>query len=287
MSVVLALVAAVTFAFAAALQQKGALETSVRASDPRFYMQLFAKRIWLVGCGLQITGGLLQLAALRGGALVVVQPILMLSLVFALPAGHWITGQAIGRRQIVGAITVVVGLIVFLSLAHPEGGVGTPAASRWWIALGVVMVLVVTVLVLSRGRPPAMVAGLLGTAAGLVFGFEAAILKLFTTQLGQGIAHLLAQWSTYALIVFALAGAALQQASLKPGVLPAAMATVNVANLVTSVAVGLYVFQETLSSNGLERSAAVGGLAVTIAGVVVLSRAPSAHPVPETQVANG
>ena len=63
-------------------------------------------------------------------------------------------------------------------------------------------------------------AGLLGAAAGTTFALSSALAKLFTTYLGDGIGAVLAEWSTYALVVIAVVGLGFQQASLKVGVLP-------------------------------------------------------------------
>ena len=104
---------------------------------------------------------------------------------------------------------------------------------------------------------PAIIAGIVG--AGL---------------LGDGVLALLAEWSTYALVVIAVIGLGFQQASLKVGVLPPAMATVNVANLVTSVVLGVGIFSETLSHGHGTLAFAVIGLVVTILGVLDLMGIP-------------
>lgn len=266
----LALVAALFFAAGTVLLQRGTLQTEAKASDPRFYVQILKRPIWLAGGALTLVGGLCQMAALNAGTMVVVQPIIMLSLVFALPLGVWLTGQRVGRREVLGALVVVGGVLAFLAVSHPEGGVTTPPADRWVIASVVVGGAVAISALSARGRSPAVVAGLLGTAAGLAFGFEAAVAKLFTTQLGHGVAAILEQWSTYVLIVVALAGGVLQQAALKAGVLAPALAAVNVANLVVSVVLGVWVFEETLATGGGALFGSLVALGVTAGGVVML-----------------
>src|SRR6478735_11610382 len=114
MAVVLALLAAVVFGVGTVLQQKGALSTTAGLTDPRFYVQILKEPIWLLGITCNGLGALLQLAALSKGPLVVVQPVLTLSLVVALPIGHWLTDQELGRRELVGAAAVVGGIVVFL-----------------------------------------------------------------------------------------------------------------------------------------------------------------------------
>lgn len=274
MAVVLALLAAVVFGVGTVLQQKGALHTTAALTDPRFYGQILKQPVWLLGIACNGVGALLQLAALNQGPLVVVQPILTLSLVVALPVGHWLTGQALGKRELGGAAAVVAGIVVFLVLGQPDGGIDDPAIASWVVGGTVTMVVALGFVLGSRGRPPAVVAGLLGAAAGTTFALSSALAKLFTTYLGDGATALLAEWSTYALVVVAVIGLGFQQASLKVGVLPPAMATVNVANLIASVVLGVSIFSETLSHGDGALVFALLGLGVTILGVLDLMGIP-------------
>jgi drug/metabolite transporter (DMT)-like permease len=274
MAVVLALLAAVVFAFGTVLQQMGTLQTSSGSGDPRFYLEILKRPVWLLGIACNGLGALLQLAALDRGPLVVVQPLLTLSLVVALPVGHWLTGQALGRRELVGATAVVVGIVLFLLLGQPDGGIDDPAISSWVVGGSVTMLVAVGFVVAARNRTPAITAGLLGAAAGTTFALSSALAKVFTTYAGDGVGAMLAQWSTYALCVVALIGIAFQQASLKAGVLPPAMATVNVANLVASVILGVGIFSEVLSHGHGTLLMAIVGLGITILGVLDLMGIP-------------
>jgi drug/metabolite transporter (DMT)-like permease len=269
-----ALLAALAFALGTTLQQRGALRTEAGAADPRFYAQIFTHGVWLAGGALQIFGGLLQLVALDHGPLVVVQPVLALNLVFALPLGYWLSGQEIGRRQIVGAAVVTVGLVAFVVIGQPHGGSVTPSATRWITVATIVLIGGAASVMAARGRPPAMVAGLIGGAAGIAFGFEAALAKEFTRVLGDGIPHAVANWSMYALIAAAITGSLLEQASLKAGVLPAAMASLGVLSLIVGVALGMVLFGDTLAHGTVGLIAGMSCLAVAVAGLLVLVRPP-------------
>ncbi|HEY6377753.1 MAG TPA: DMT family transporter [Candidatus Dormibacteraeota bacterium] len=273
MTFAFAFAAAFSFAMGTTLQQRGTLQTPAEASDPRFYVQILSRPAWLLGGVFMIAGGVLHLAALSNGTVVQVEPVLTLSVVIALPLGVWLTSQQVGWREVIGAVTVIVGLVLFLRLSNPQGGVSSPPAQNWITGAGLALVIVVGAMVWARGRSPALVAGLLGTAAGAAFGLAAALDKEFTSQLGHGLGFLLGQWSTYALVVVSIGGAVIQQAALKTGVLAPAIASVNVANLLVSVALGLWVFGETLAhGNGALLGSALG-LAVTVIGVVSLTRA--------------
>jgi drug/metabolite transporter (DMT)-like permease len=265
--------AALAFAAGTVLQQRGTLRTP--ASDARFLVQILHEPVWLAGGALQAVGWILQAAALDRGSLVVVQSLTTLSLVFALPLGEWLTDQHIGRAEIVGALAVVAGIVVFLSAGAPTGGTSNPSAAAWWTAIVVSAVLVVgTGVLASKQRGPAR-AALFGVAAGISFGLQAAVTKVFVDEIGQGVAHLLATWSTYGLIASALAGFVLQQSALKTGALAPAMGANNASTLVWSVVLGFLVFDETMAAGAARRVPAWLGLTLAVAGVITLASGSS------------
>ena len=99
----LAILAAFLFAIGTVLQQKGTLSTEAAEDDPRFLVQILRRPVWLAGAALMATGWVVQAMALDRGSLVVVQSLVALSLVIALPLGALLTDQHIGRREVLGA----------------------------------------------------------------------------------------------------------------------------------------------------------------------------------------
>jgi drug/metabolite transporter (DMT)-like permease len=268
-AVALGLLAALAFAAGTVLQQRGTLRTP--AGDACFLVQILHEPVWLAGGGLQAIGWVLQAAALDRGSLVVVQSITTLSLVFALPLGAWLSEQHIGRTEIVGALAVVAGIVVFLSAGTPTGGTSNPSARAWWTAVVVSAVLVVGTGVLATKQRGAARAALFGVAAGISFGLQAAVTKVFVGEIGHGVAHLLAIWSTYALIASALAGFVLQQSALKTAALAPAMGANNASTLVWSVVLGFLVFDETMAAGAARRGPAWVGLGLAVLGVITLA----------------
>ena len=267
----LGLLAAFCFAFGLVLQQRGTLQTSASEGDPRFLAEVVRKPVWLLGGVLVICGWILQAAALNYGSLVVVQSLMALSLVFALPLGVRFTGQHIGRRSIIGAVTTLVGIVLLVALGQPQGGISQPATTAW-IASGLVVLVLLTLLVfIGRRKRGVMAAVLFATAAGLCFAFQAAVTKVFVGELGNGLAAVFSNWYVYALIVSALLGFGLQQSALKSGFLAPAMGALNAATLAMSVILGVSVFEETLSQGQGRLSPAIAGLAVAIVGVLILA----------------
>ena len=267
----LALLAAVSFALGSVLQQRGTLQTTAKEGDPRFLLEIIHKPVWLLGGSLQVCGWVLQAAALARGSLVVVQSLCALSLVFALPLGVRLTGQYVGRRSVFGAIAALVGIISFIAAGQPQGGSSQPGASAWWVSGLIIMAVMLLLGWLARRRRGAVAAALFATAAGISFGFQAAVTKVFVTQIGYGLGVILTSWTPYALIASALAGFALQQSALKTGFLAPAMAASNASTLATSVFLGVILFQELISKDQGRLAPALFALALAIFGVILLA----------------
>jgi drug/metabolite transporter (DMT)-like permease len=268
---ILALLAAVAFAFGSVLQQKGTLETEAAEGDPRFLVQVLRRPIWLAGGASQVSGWVLQAIALGQGSLIVVQSITTLSLVFALPIGRRLTGQVISKRTWIGAGAVVVGIVLFLSVGEPSGGITHPGAGAWTVATAVTLVGIVALIALARGRRGASRALLFGSAAGVCFAMQASVTKVFVTVVGHGIVALITSWTVYALVASALVGFALQQSALKTGVLAPAIASSNAVTLFFSVVLGVTIFQEVLWASGGRGVASVAGLVLGLVGVSTLA----------------
>lgn len=267
---VLALLSALSTALATTFQQRGALDTPAAGNDPRFFVQVLMQPIWLLGGVLMLVGWVLQAIALNRGVFVVVQALVSLSLVFALPLGMKITNQTVNRRSLIGALLTLFGIVGFLVFGQPAGGASKPDASSLvvWGAIALVSIAGLARYAVKRTGPQA--AALFGTAAGISFGVQAAATKIFVGQLGFGMAAILGSLSTYLLIICALAGFGLQQSALKTGFLAPEMASTSASALTTSVVLGVVIFGDTLAASGHLPFALVS-LATSVVGVVILA----------------
>ena len=140
MAATLALIAALLFALAAALQQKGALNLpTISVAQPASLVRLLGQTMWLLGTVALFTGYLFQAAALDRGRLSVIQPLLVTTVVFALPLGYLLTKQHVGSREVIGAFVIIFGLGLFVYFGDPAGGkrerVQSPVGSHHWPAL--------------------------------------------------------------------------------------------------------------------------------------------------------
>jgi len=269
----LALLAALAFGLGAVLQQKGTLDSPAEENDPRFLAQILRHPVWLAGTGCMVAGWVAQAVALDKGSLIAVQSLTALSLVIALPLGVEITRQQVTRRVWFGALAVLAGIIVFLSAGSPKGGTSQPSAQIWWTAGLSALAVVVVLSDVGWHVRGAIRALLFGSAAGVSFALQASVTKVFDKLVGHGLLALLSSWTSYALIVSALAGFVLQQSALKTGVLAPALASSNAVTLFASVVFGLTVFGETLAHGAGRLVPALFGLAAALAGIVLLAGA--------------
>ena len=147
-------VAAFLFALAAALQQKGALNLpTVSLAQPMSLVRLVGQTMWLLGTVALFTGYLFQAGALDRGRLSVIQPLLVTTVVFALPLGYFLTRQHVGRREVFGAVVIIVGLGLFVYFGDPAGGNENASNLQWAIAIGLLSLLSVLLLAFGSRRP--------------------------------------------------------------------------------------------------------------------------------------
>ena len=278
MASALALAAAFLFALAAALQQKGAIglpEISVR--HPSSLARLAGQTMWLVGTAALLGGYVLQAAALDRGRLAIIQPLLVTTVIFALPLGYFLTKQHVGRREIIGAGVIVVGLALFAIFGDPAGGNENAPGDEWAIAIAV-LAAVCAVLLLFAGRGGlSMRAAVYGTIAGILFGLSAALTKPTLGYLHAGIGELLSHWEPYMLAVAGVLGFVLQQVSLGTGRLAPSVATVSVANPVVGIVLGTVLLDERLTRPAWHVLLACVGLGLALAGAVAISIAREAR----------
>ena len=280
MAVVLALAAALLFALGTVLQQRVAAAASgADAMKAGFLVRLARQPQWLAGIAADAGGFVCQAAALGLGRIVVVQPLLATSVVFALPLGAWLNGQRTGRRELLAATLVTAGLAVFLVVGDPSGGRDDATPAAWLIAGALIGAACALLVAAAAGRAPAPRAALLGTATGLLFGLSAALTKATVERLDDGVLAVVGDWHLYALAVVGYASMALGQASLQTGALAPAVATQMVLDPVASLLLGVFAFAERLHETAAGVAASLAALAVMLGGLVVLAAAqPGGQP---------
>src|SRR3954454_12618507 len=276
MAATLALIAAFLFALAATLQQKGALNLPEVSLNPRTLVALAGQTMWLLGTVALLTGYVFQAAALDRGRLSIIQPLLVTTVIFALPLGYFLTRQHVGMREVIGAVVIIVGLALFAYFGDPASGKENAPGGQWLVASLVIAVLcALAVSMGNRGGLATRAAGY-GAAAGMLFGLSAALTKPTLDWLHESVGTMLSHWEPYALAIAGVLGFVLQQVSLGTGRLAPSVATVSVANPVVSVLLGALLLDERLERPLWHVVVAFVGLGIALAGAVAISLAHEA-----------
>jgi len=272
---IFAIAAAMVSATAGVTQRLG-LESAPAESAMRIGLLTHAvrRRVWLVGFVLLLGQFVLQATALRFGQLSVVQPLLTLDLLFVVAILATAFHRRLGWREWTGAVTIVAGLAGFLALAAPSVGRGLPSTGSWAavtaVAVGLSAILVIT----TRWGPRWWRAAAFGSAAAVLFAYNAALTKATTTLVTRGWGHVFVNWEPYAIGVTGLAGFFLLQNALHAGPIAASRASMVVLNPLASIVIGSTVFAERLRDGGWYVAAESLALVVLCAGAFLLTQSP-------------
>ena len=272
MVLLVALVAALCYAAAMVLQQHSAADVDRAASlRPGLIAALLRRPLWVAGIAANLAGYGLRYLALSGGSLVLVQPVLATSLLFALPASARWDGTRLAARDWVGAVGLAGGVVVFLVAARPTEGRGGASGVAWLVTAAAVGVGV-AVAVAGSGRFPGVArARLLAGAGGLAVALVAALTKATADSAGDHLLPALTRWEPYALVVAGAITLLVVQSAFNAGPLASSLPTLMVVETVGGVALGVLLFGEGVHGGAGDRVAEVAGLVLMVAGIALVA----------------
>jgi len=272
-AVVAALLAAFCFAVAALVQQTVARATGAdEALRPRLLLDLARRPRWLAGIGLDALAFFTLALALAFGPLALVQPLASLDVLFALPLIARRQGRRLTLQDKAGAVTVAGGIVIFLIVAPPGGGVKAPGLASWgpvFLAAGALSA--VTALAGLRVTGKARVIWL-AVAAGSVFGVLSALTKATVDVVAMRGVGALATWEPWALLLCGIAGALLGQSAYSSGALSLSLPVLDTLSPIVAVVIAATVFDEKLASSAWQLGVQLAGGALAVTGIAVLSR---------------
>jgi hypothetical protein len=178
LAAVLALLAAALQALAAAVQQRTAATVpDDEAGGLHLILTLARRPQWWAGTVSDTAGFIAQAAALGLGSLLLVQPLLVTSLLFALPLSARWAGRRLRPADWVWALLLAAALAVFVVSGEPTAGVDR-ADLRAWLPTGIVLGLLLAGCLLGAAtRSGSTRALLLAVATGVAYGVGAAFTK--------------------------------------------------------------------------------------------------------------
>ncbi|WP_186629765.1 DMT family transporter [Rhodococcus sp. BP22] len=280
LSMVLALIAAFLFACASVAQQSAA--SAVPEGQSLITTLIRSPRWWAGLCG-DIGGYGFQVAALWVGSVLVVQPLIVSMLLFALPLSAKFAGYRMTRSTWVWAVALAAALAVFIVVGDPTEGNSDAPFSDWMIPLAIAsgVVLVATVAGLLSTNP-GWRALLLGAAGGVLFGMAVALTKYVTDLLGTGLVEAVTAWQTYALVGCGILGFYLQQRAFQSGPLSASLPAITIGEPFGAAFLGITVLDERVRDDAFSLVVIAVCVTVMIVATVALSRAQAkvtGHPV--------
>ncbi len=259
----LALLSALAFAIATVAQQRAASQVSDdNARSGQFFAHLFRSPQWWAGTLGNAVGYVLQGVALAFGSLLIVAPMLVTSLLFALPLGARLSHTRLPRAVWIWGLVLATSLAVFVLIGNANNGTNHASHRGWLIATAIGVPIVVVCLVVAHSRSGATRASLLAIATGVLAGALAVLTKAVVALLRHGIVHTVTSWELYGLAVVGIAGIYLQQLSFQAGSLQASLPIILVLEPLIAAALGLTLLHEQLR---------VTGVRMVILGVSVLA----------------
>nr|WP_245653303.1 DMT family transporter [Herbidospora sakaeratensis] len=272
----IALLGALGYALGAALQQFEAVAQGAT-------LRLVRRPRWWIGGIISFSGACLHAVALSLAPLIIVQPISVATLVFAVPLAAWLHGRKAHRAEYLGSLAVAVGLL-WLMLLVPAHNV-KPSMST---GEGVGMILVVALIAAASFVSARFFAGP-GKAIWMSIGAGAvtATVSTFVRVVGanfDGAWGELLHWTALAIPLLLVAAVVLLQKSYEVGYFGIAYATVQIVDPITSITAGTVLLGEPLPAGVGQVVPALVATAILVWGTITLSRlAPDHSPVPEAK----
>jgi drug/metabolite transporter (DMT)-like permease len=244
-----ALGSAVSFGFTGALQHIATTRVRERpALRPALLLDLARQPIWLGSLLANASGTALQLVALDTGPLVLIEPLLVSGLLFAVLIRSALAHRLPPGRVILGASLCGIGLAVFSLLARPTGGAAyLSLGSALPLAIGLAVVLLACLAIASKYRGDAR-SFALAVGAGVLFGVTAGLAKLALGHLSAGgLLSVLRDWPVYAMIVLGPTGFLLNQNAFQATKnMAPPLAIITVTDPLVSIGVGVLWLGENL-----------------------------------------
>lgn len=241
-------------------------------------MTLLRRRLWWIGTGAAVIGYLFQAVALAFGSIILVAPLLVSALLFALPMSARLSQRRVTRAEWIWASVLTVALGVFVSLARTKPGDYQGSALVAAVVAGGCLVFVAGCALLAQRWTDWRRAILLAVGVGVLFGVVAVLTKVVTQILAEGsLPKLLTSPVLYLLVIVGVIATLLQQSAFHAGSLRASVPAMLVLEPVVAVLLGEVVLGEHLA---VSKPAAVAiGFAVLAmaAATVSLGRGEGAY----------
>lgn len=274
-----ALASAVFIAIGIVVRQRATMDVPEEQGVSAVMVSTLLRRpLWWAGTGAAIIGFVFQAVALAFGSLLLVAPLLVSALLFALPLSARLAHRRVTRAEWLWAIVLTAALAVFVALARAAPGDYDGSERPATIVAAVGLGCAVLVLPLATRLSGWLRALVLATAVGGLFGVVSLLTKIVMNTVTEGhAAHLLTSPVAYTLPVVGVVATLLQQSAFHAGSLRASVPAMLVLEPLVAVLLGQVVLGEHLAVN--PRTALVLGMALAAmaAATIALGRDEGAY----------
>ena len=279
LTVLLALLAALFLAIGIVVRQRATIDVPAEHGvSSVMVLTLIRRPLWWAGTAAAVAGFVFQALALANGSLLLVQPILVSALLFALPMSARMAHRRVTRGEWAWALLLTLALAVFVLLAKTRPGdyeASLPSSALVALVCTAAVTACVIVAIRTAGWKRAV---LLAVAVGVLFGVVAVLTKLVMHLLvHEGLRYVLTTPVLYLLVVLGIVAVILQQSSFHAGSLQTSVPTMLVLEPVVAVMLGAVVLGEHLTVNGLQAVALTVAIAAMAAATIALGRDEGAY----------
>ncbi|ALG85785.1 DMT family transporter [Gordonia phthalatica] len=200
---------------------------------------------WSLGAMIALSGFLLQASALGLGSILVVQPLVVLAVLFALPLEAWIDKRRLRRNEWMWGLVLVACVAGFLILARPVSTDRRPNMLVMAITVGTLVVGLVAIVVnAERCRSAHFRALSYGIAAGALFGVSALLIKAVALRVLDDPMSVFGHFEVYLLVVVVILAIVAQQRGFGAGDLQTSFPAMNVMEPAVAMVLGIALLGE-------------------------------------------
>jgi drug/metabolite transporter (DMT)-like permease len=273
LAALLALCSALCVAIGDVIQQRS---THRIAENSAGYLEFFAgllgNRRWRWGALILVVSIVLQAAALGHGSVLLVQALLVLSLLFALPISARLARRAVTLREWIWAVVLTAAVVVIVTVGNPQPGHSRASLEIWASVAAVLGPLLIACIVAARIWGGALAAVLFAFVSGSLWGVFAVLTKGVVQLIFDGNWSVLRNAELYAWLLVGLGGLAWEQAAFRAGALTASMPTLEICQPIVAGLLGVVVLGETLNTGRAAAIALAAAVFLMTVATVELAR---------------
>jgi drug/metabolite transporter (DMT)-like permease len=277
LAAIVALISAFFFALGSVAQHSVASATEqVHALNPKLFLALARRPLWWAGSFGDLFGFAIQAWALSLGAVALVQPLLVTSLLLAIPLSAAVDHRKVKRAEIYGALLCCAGLAAFLLAARPSEGNQQVTGEDGLLLLASVGPVVLGLLIASTRLHGVSRSVALALSAGTLFATCSPLLSVVVRDLDH-----LFEWPLLVITGCGVVGFLLTQNAYQAGSLPAPLACITICEPIVAVLLGVTLLHEHLDAGPIALFViALSVVAVAVGVAIVARNSPDAKHAP-------